>query len=83
MDTKQQTFFNIVVRYPHQNSDHFMVLGFILIHPLQENKIYLGSRWCFPLNPSKMDMDTRAYTLFGALRKAITLPNPSMFTWTV
>ena len=30
-----------------------------------------------------MAMGTRAYTLFGALRKAITLPNPSMFTCTV
>ena len=39
MDIKQQTFLNVVVREPHHKSDHFMVLGFLLIHPLQEKKL--------------------------------------------
>ena len=82
LDNKQQMFLNIVVRDPHHNSDHFMVLGCLLRYPLQENKIYLGSWWCFPLKLSVMAIGTRAYTLFRALRKVIPRPNPSTFPWT-
>ena len=70
---------NIVVRDTHHNSDHFMVLVFLLIYPLQENKIYLRSWWCFPLKLSVMTIGTRAYTLFRALCKAIPRPNLSTF----
>ena len=38
MDIKQQIFLNGVVRDPHHNSDHFRVLGFLLIHPLISHK---------------------------------------------
>ena len=65
----------IVVRDPHHNFIHFMVLRCLLRHPLQENKIYLGSWLCLPLKPPVMAIGTRAYALFIALCKAIPRPN--------
>ena len=43
LDTKQRTFLNVVVRDPHHNSDQFMVLGFLIIHPLQVKVSYVLS----------------------------------------
>ena len=35
------------------------------------------------MKTSSMAIGTRAYALFGALRKAIPHPNPSTFPWTM
>ena len=74
---------NVVVRDPHHNSDHFVVLGFLLRCPLQEKKSYLGSWWRFPLKPSEMAIGTRVETLFRELHEAISLPNTRTFPWTM
>ena len=71
-----------MVRDLHHNSDHSMVLGFLLIHPLQENKSYLGSRWRFPLKPPETAIGTREDTIFRVLHEAIPRPNPSTFPQT-
>ena len=74
---------NVVVRGPHHNSDHFVVLGCLLRCPSQENKSYLGSWWRFPLKPSEMAIGTRVETLFRELHEAISLPNTRTFPWTM
>ena len=77
--TNCQTLSNVVVRYPCQNSNHYMVLGCLCSRPLQENNSYLVILWCFPLNPQAACNGSRVDSLFKVLRKVIPFPNPRTF----
>ena len=44
LGTDRRLFWNVSVRDPRHNSDHYVVLGFLCSYPLREHSEYLGRR---------------------------------------
>ena len=72
LGTDLRLFWNVSVRDPRHNSDHYMVLGYLRSAPLREHSEYLGRRKRLPLRP--LTTPTRGDGIFAALRRAV--PNP-------
>ena len=66
---------------PCHNFNHYIFLGCLLIHPLQEKNSYMWSRRCFPLKLTATASGTRADALFRALHEVIPRPHPRTFPW--
>ena len=49
LGTDFRHFWNVSVRYPRHNSDHYMNLGCLRIPPLRDHSRYLGGRKRLPL----------------------------------
>ena len=62
-------FWNVSVRDPRHNSDHYMVLGCLRSIPLREHSRYLGGRKRPPLRPPTAPM--REDGIFAALQRAV------------
>ena len=69
LGTDFRLFWNVFVRYPSNNSDHYMVLGCLHRSPLREHSRYLGGRRRLPFRPPT-DL-TREDGIFAALRRAV------------
>ena len=75
LGTDQRLFWNVSVRDPRHNSDHYMFLGCLRSAPLREHSRYLGGRKRLPLLP--LTTPTREYGIFAALGRAVPKPQ----TW--
>ena len=51
LGTDRRLFWNVSVRDPRHNSDHYIVLGCLRSAPLMEQSTYLRGRKCPPLRP--------------------------------
>ena len=78
--TKQRTFLKIAVRYHCYISNHFIVLGCLIICYLQKNNSYLGGWWRLSLKPPPMSIVTMTDALFRALCEEISRPNMRTLT---
>ena len=65
-------FWNVSVRDPRHNSDHYMVLGFLCSAPLREHSRYLGGRKRIPLR--QPTAPTKEDGIFAALQRAVSKP---------
>ena len=65
-------FRNVSIQDPRNNSDHYMVLGFLHSAPLMEHARYLGGRKQLPLLPPTAL--TREDGIFAALSRAVLKP---------
>ena len=83
-------FWNVSVRYPRHNSDHYMVLGCLRSASLRGHSRYLGGQKRLPLRPPTTP--TRKGVLFATLRRAVLKPQAqdarknawiSEATWTI
>ena len=61
------------------NSDHFMVLGYLLIAAQQEHSRYLGQRWRFPQQPPRQH--TQEDWWFSEPSQDIPKPPPRERQW--
>ena len=68
LGTDHRLFWNVSVRDPRHNSDHYLVLGCLRGDPLREHYEYLGRRKRLPLRAPTTP--TREDRLFAALRRA-------------
>ena len=67
--TDRRLFRNVAVRYPLNNSDHYLVLGCLCSAPLRDHTKFLGRRTRIPLQ--HLTTLTREDGLFAALRRDI------------
>ena len=65
-------FWNLSVRDPRHNSDHYLVLGCLCSAPLREHSEYLGRRKRLPLRPPATP--TRYHKLFVNLWRSVLKP---------
>ena len=72
LGTDCRLFWNVSVRYPRHNSDHYMVLGCLRSSPLREHSKYLGGRKRPPLQP--LTTPTWEDGIFKALRRYVSKP---------
>ena len=70
--TIRNLFWNVSVRDPRHNSDHYIVLGCLRRAPLRKHSRYLGGIKRLPLRPPTVLK--REDRIFAALRRAV--PNP-------
>ena len=70
--TDRRIFWNVSVREPRYNSDHYIVMGCLLSAPLREHSRYLGESKRPPLRPPTTP--TREDGIFAALRRAVPKP---------
>ena len=69
MGTDRRLFGNVSIRDPRQNSDHYLVLGFLHSASLKKHMRYLGGRKKLPL---QLPTDpTREDDIFAALRRVV------------
>ena len=74
LGTDRRLFRNVSVRDPRHNSDHYMVLDFLLSAPPTEHKRYLGGRKRWQVRPPREP--THKDQLFAALRRAVPRAQP-------
>ena len=67
--TDRRFFGNLSVRYPRNNSDHYLVLGCLHSASPKEHMRYLGGRKRPPLRPT--NKPTREVKIFAYLRRAV------------
>ena len=72
LGTDRRLFWNVSIRYPRHNSDHYMVLGCLCSAPLREHSRYLGGRKQLPLRPPTAL--TREDGIFAALQRSVPKP---------
>ena len=72
LGTDHRLFWNVSVRYPRHNSNHYLVLGCLRSAPLRKHSEYLGRRKRLPLRPPTTP--TREDGLFTALHRAVPKP---------
>ena len=65
-------FWNVSVRDPRHNLDHYLVLGCLHSTPLSEHSKYFGRRKRLPLQP--LTNLTREDGLFASLQRAVLKP---------
>ena len=72
LGTDCRLFYNITVRDPRHNTDHYMVLGCLHSASEREHTKYLTGRKRLPLQPPSAP--TREDGIFAALRRAVPKP---------
>ena len=72
LGTDCRLFYNMFVREPRHNTDHYMVLGCLRSSPEREHTKYLTGRKRLPLQPPSAP--TREDGIFAALRRAVPKP---------
>ena len=72
LGTDHHLFWNVSVRDPRHNLDHYMVLGCLRSAPLRDHSRYLRGCKRLPLRPP--NAPTREDRIFAALRSAIPKP---------
>ena len=72
LGTDYRIFWNVSVRDPRHNSDHYLVLGCLCSSPLREHSEYIGMRKWPLLQPPTTPM--REDSLFASLRRAAPKP---------
>ena len=73
LGTDQSLFWNVSVRDPRQNTDHYMVLGCLRSAPDREHAKYLTGHKKLPLQPPTEP--TKEDGIFAALRRAVSKPH--------
>ena len=73
LGTDRSLFWNVSVRDPRHNTDHYMVLGCLRCAPEREHAKYLTRRKKLPLQPPTEP--TREDGIFAALRRAVPKPH--------
>ena len=73
LGTNRSLFWNVSVRDPRHNTDHYMVLGCLRSAPEREHAKYLTGRKNLPLQPPAEP--TREYVIFAALRRSVPKPH--------
>ena len=73
LGTDQSPFWNVSVRDPRHNTDHYMVLGCLHSVPERKHAKYLTGRKKLPLWPPAEP--TREDRIFVDLRKAVPKPH--------
>ena len=73
LGTDRRLFWNVSVRDPRHNTDHYMVLGCLRSVPEREHAKYLSGRKKLPLRP--LAEPTREDGIFAALRRAVPKPH--------
>ena len=73
LGTDQSLFWNVSVRDPRHNTNHYMVLGCLRNAPKRENAKYLTGRKKLPLQPPKNP--TREDGIFAALQRDVPKPH--------
>ena len=73
LGTDRRLFFNVSVRDPRHNTDHYMVLGYLRSAPKREHIKYLTGSKQLPLRP--LSDPTRENSIFATLRRAVPKPH--------
>ena len=73
LGTDRSLFWNVSLRAPRHNTDHYMVLGCLLSAPEREHAKYLTGRENLPLQPPTEP--TREDGIFAALRRDVPKPH--------
>ena len=73
LGTYQSLFWNVSVRDPRRNTNHYMVLGCLRSDPKREHAKYLLGCKKLPLRP--LNDPKREDDIFAALRRAVPKPN--------
>ena len=73
LGTDQSLFWNVSVRDPRHNTDHYMVLGCLRSAPDREHAKYLTGHKKLPLQPPTAPM--REDGIFAALQRAVPKPH--------
>ena len=73
LGTDQSLFWNVSVREPRHNTDHYIVLGCLRSAPEREHVKYLTGLKKLPLRPPSKP--TREDSIFAALRRAVPKPH--------